>query len=115
MGLISRVSSRTYRFDWKSIMRVSNALRFAMTAGRQGTPWGHMARPFYVNGLITQELTHTAAKPFPNSTDRFWNICGRFRKEVIPWILAGIPYAYFYYDMEAQDYAYHRKGGAGDH
>ena len=93
-----------FRFDLATTMRVSNALRFAVSSSRAGATWGHLARPFYVNGLVIQELTHTQAKPFPNAHLRVWNMAGRFRKEVIPWILAGLPYAYFYYDMEKQDY-----------
>merc|ERR1712151_810924 len=107
MGLISRVSSRTYR------ELNSRPPKMRVSALRQGMIWGRMARPYYINGLVRQELTHTQAESFPNLADRFWNICRRFRKETPYWIVGGLPYVYFYYDMEEQDYHAHRKGGAG--
>merc|ERR1711899_151625 len=108
MGLISRVSSRTYSFR-----EMSGALRLSLA--RNGLKWGHMARPYYINGLVKQELTHTQAESFPNLVDRFWNLNRRFRREAPYWILGSLPFIYCYIDMEEQDYNAHRKGGHGAH
>merc|ERR1711980_45057 len=86
MGLISRVSSRTYRDSHKKNMRSSIV--------RSGLKWGHMARPYYINGLVKQELTHTQAESFPNLVDRFWNLNRRFRREAPYWILGSLPFIY---------------------
>merc|ERR1712110_64593 len=110
MGLISRVSSRTYSFRFNK-RKMSGALRLSLA--RNGLHWGKMARPYYINGLIKQELTHTQAESFPNLADLFWNINRRFRKEAPYWILGALPFIYCYVDMEEQDYHAHRKGGAG--
>merc|ERR1711879_585379 len=95
----------------------SNLQRFTVTmrtsALRYGLHWGKMARPYYINGLIKQELTHTQAESFPNLANRFWNINRRFRKEAPYWVLGALPFIYCYVDMEEQDYHAHRKGGAG--
>merc|ERR1711941_85591 len=102
MGLISRVSSRTYRNG------------FTYTALRFSIPWGKNARPYYVNGLIRQELTHTQAKIFPDPVGRAANLWRRIRKESPAVILAGAPFYFLFTYMEELDYHYHRKGGGGD-
>lgn len=71
---------------------MSGALRFSVL--RNGLKWGHQARPYFINGLIKQELTHTQAESFPNLADRFWNLSRRFRKEAPYWVLGSLPFIY---------------------
>merc|ERR1711953_407723 len=105
MGLISRVSSRTYRS--KLIKKKLPKMR--VSAIRRFVPWGHNMKPYYLEGHVQQELTYSNAKMWVGMSQRMrerWRITKRQMVQKGPEVI--FCYA-FYKVVKNADYEYHRK------
>ena len=76
------------------------------TLMRNGGKWGHQARPYFCNGLIYQELTHTQAKLFPNPMAKMSSRWNHEKPNLTCLAFAGAIYGYIAYYMEDIDYHY---------
>merc|ERR1712048_939544 len=93
MGLISRVSSRTYRFH----LNIINTM-LRVTSARMMPPWGHNARPYFFQGHYFTMMSYSRAKLWPGQFQRFWERKRITERQITQWALpVGLFYSYYRY------------------